>query len=142
ARTEHQKRGSVAKRRRDALIEVIECLDGDTHQHGQRTALSEPTYEEFFKERVDDHPGHGADGYPEAREGVDYLLRVSPSSAARGVPPSDGQVTDRERQHAQKKDAHPPGAHRVPRPSCRARQVSSLAGAAHTRGALDPRLGG
>src|SRR6266567_6138962 len=113
---EHQKCGSVAKRRRDALIEVIECLDGDTRQHGQRTALGEPqnfghgvcAYEEFFKERVDDHPGHGADGYPEAREGVDYLLRVSPSSAARGVPPPDGQVTDRERQHAEKKDAHRP----------------------------------
>src|SRR5712691_9801347 len=101
---EHQKCGSVAQRRRDALIEVIECLDGDTHQHGQRTALGEPqnfghgvcAYEEFFRERVDDHPGHGADGYPEAREGVDYLLRICPSSAARGVPPPDGQVTDRE----------------------------------------------
>src|SRR6266550_6286154 len=36
---EDQECGPVTKRRRDALIEVIECLDGDTHQHGQRTAL-------------------------------------------------------------------------------------------------------
>src|SRR5881398_15091 len=60
------------------------------------------------KKGLIDHPGHGAHGYPEAREGVDHLLRIRPSSAARGVPPPDGQVTDHERQRAKKEDAHRP----------------------------------